>query len=198
MRRALEERWRSFISLVVVNQLLSAALYAPLAREYPFTYREVRGERRWSTRAPLGDWYSHHVTAARAVREEAQAARWLAELDRPATLVVALSPYRLEWEVLARHAPYRYQTEARSGVIWVTLETDGRKVLFVEGDPERTRPVSRRHLRRASCRDTRSTFRAGRSRSRPMPSLRAPSASVRRPQTTLGSRRRRSRDDSAK
>jgi hypothetical protein len=128
-------------SLVIVNQVLSAALYAPLAREYPFTYREVPGERRWSTRAPLGHWFSHHATAARAVREVARAARWLAEVHRPAVLVVALSPYRLEWEVLARHSPYQYQQEARAGVIWVTLETNGRKTLFVEGDPERTPPV---------------------------------------------------------
>ncbi|HEV8481432.1 MAG TPA: hypothetical protein VGR66_11615 [Candidatus Eisenbacteria bacterium] len=133
------------IALVVVNQIAAAALYGPIVARYPWTYRAVPGERRWSTRAPIGDWFHHQATAEGAVREEIREAKLIATYPGSSVLIVAPAPYRMEWEVLSRSASYRYTSRADEGALWVDLKSDGRRFVFLEGDP----PPTRRALEKA-------------------------------------------------
>jgi hypothetical protein len=127
------------LALTVANQLVSAALYDPIVAHYPWTYRAVPGERRWSTRAPIGDWFHHQETAERAVRDEARDASTVASYRGRALLVIAPAPYREEWEVLSRNPSYRYATQVDGGALWVDLAAGGRRYLFLESEPDPTR-----------------------------------------------------------
>jgi hypothetical protein len=127
------------LALVVANQVVCAALYDPIVGRYPWTYRAVPGERRWSTRAPLGDWFHHQETAERAVRDEVRDARWVADYPGPSLLVIAPAPYREEWEVLSRNSSYGYTTQLDDGALWVNLSAGGKRWLFLESEPDPTR-----------------------------------------------------------
>jgi hypothetical protein len=127
------------LAIVIANQIASAALYRPIVAEYPWTYRAIPGERRWSTRAPVGDWFHHQETAEHAVRREAREARFVADMPDSSILVVAPAPYRAEWEILSRSSSYRYESEVDEGALWVDLTAGGKRYLFLEGDPAPTR-----------------------------------------------------------
>lgn len=128
----------------VVNLAACAALYEPVVRFYPWTYPAAPGERRWSTRVPIGDWFSSHRAAQTAVNREERLARWLATVNRPRILVVTPIPFRFELEIVARGEPYRYSFLREAGADWIRLETPERVYLFLQGDPEPTREALRR------------------------------------------------------
>jgi hypothetical protein len=134
--------WRGAVlalALAVANQVASAALYRPIVARYPWTYQAVPGERRWSTRAPVGDWFHHQETAQRAVQREAEEARFVASTRDSAMLVVAPAPYRTEWEILSRSPSYHYASNVEEGALWVDLRAGSKHYLFLEGNPAATR-----------------------------------------------------------
>jgi hypothetical protein len=126
------------LAVIVIDQATAALLFPAVNARYPWTFRAVQGERRWSTRAPLGDWFHNHAAASRGVRQESAEARWLAYASPDSVLVLTPSSYRAEFEFLARFPrSYRYTRIDVSDtyVESLTLAAPGRTLFVISGDP---------------------------------------------------------------
>jgi hypothetical protein len=123
------------LAIAVANQLGGAWIGGALLERAPFGYRAVEGERRWTWRVPIGDWFSNHRAAVRGVRREAETAGWIAGAAPPRLLVLAQSPYRAELELIARYGPYPIEQRFADPALWVTHRPPGRTIVFLLGDP---------------------------------------------------------------
>lgn len=132
------------VALALANLLAMHAVRDRLLASYPWTYRPVPGMARWSTRAPLDDWFSSHAAASRGVRAEAGWAKALARADEDSVLVLTPLPFRYEFEILERGGPHRYRVWLDSTVIWTELASGGKVYRFVEGNPGPTQSVLNR------------------------------------------------------
>lgn len=130
--------WLVALGLVAMGQVAAFALRPQLEVRYPFTYRAVPGDARWSTRAPLGDFFTSHAAAATGVAREAADARWIADSAPDSLLVLGPNPFRAEFELRARfgeRARYDVVDIPSSGVERTILSTPAGLRTFLSGDP---------------------------------------------------------------
>ncbi|HKA24342.1 MAG TPA: hypothetical protein VKF80_05135 [Candidatus Eisenbacteria bacterium] len=132
------------VVVACANGLVMHALHDRLLASYLWTYRPAPGVARWSTRAPLDDWFSSHAAAARGVGEEARWAKALANASADSVLVVTPLPFRYEFAILERGEPHRYHGALDSTAIWIDLVSGGKAYRFLEGDPGPTQFVLNR------------------------------------------------------
>ena len=121
--------------VALANLIAMHAMRDRLLASYAWTYRAAPGVPRWSTRAPLDDWFSSHAAATRGVRAEARWASALARSPADSVLVVTPLPFRYEFAILERGEPHTYRGRLDSTAIWIDLVSGGKAYRFLEGDP---------------------------------------------------------------
>lgn len=129
------------LAVALANLVAMHALRDRLLASYSWTYRAAPGVPRWSTRAPLDDWFSSHAAATRGVRDEARWAAALAGSQTDSVLVVTPLPFRYEYAMLERGEPHTYRGRLDSTAIWIDLVSGGKAYRFLEGDPGPTQAV---------------------------------------------------------
>jgi hypothetical protein len=123
------------LAVALANLIAMHAVRDRLLASYPWTYRPVGRMARWSTRAPLDDWFSNHAASEKGVRAEAGWARAFARSPEDSLVVVTPLPFRYEFEILERGEPHRYRARLDSTVIWTELVSGESIYRFVEGNP---------------------------------------------------------------